>query len=163
MGATKRVAEQVAAEMGIEDPNDPRVVAEADLRLRTARRADTIASRRYNQPFEELPAAAQMRVWTEAEHRVGGLWGGDGDPCPHYKGYDGGVGGCRENELRACDHELGTPCEVWLTLLAEWQEEKGAARRTLPVGGTPIGGTWDEIFPPGFPGKWSETRSAYRG
>ncbi len=149
MGGSKQVGEQVAAELGIEDLTDPRVVAEADLRLRTARRADAIAGRRYSQPFEELPAAAQMRVWMEAEHRERGLWGGNGDPCLHYKGYDGGVGGCRENELRACDHEMGTPCEVYLGLLAEWGVENGVSRKPIP-----LGGTCDETFPAGFPGHY---------
>ncbi len=148
MGGSKRLGEQVAGELGIEDLNDPRVVAETDARVRTARRADAIASRRYGLYFEEIPTDAQMGVWTEAEHRERGLWGGNGDPCPHYKGYDGGVGGCRENELRACDHEPGTPCEVWLDILRESQEEDGAARNRVAVGGT-----WDEDFPPGFPGR----------
>ena len=147
MGGAKQLGERVAAELGIEDLSDPRVVAEADLRLRTALRADAIAGRRYSQPFEELPPAAQIRVWLEAEHREGGLWGGNGDPCLHYKGYDGGVGGCRENELRACGHELGTPCKVYLGILAEGGEEAGEACIQVPVGGTA-----DEIFPVGFPG-----------
>lgn len=68
MGGTKRVAEAVAEGMTIPDPNDPRVVAEADRRLRTDRRAEEIASQRYGWPFEELPPHEQMTVWLEAEH-----------------------------------------------------------------------------------------------
>ena len=116
MGGTKRVAEAVAEGMGVTDPNDPEVVAEADQRLRTDRCAEEIAGKRYGRPFGELPPHEQMTVWMEAEHL-------DLRDCPHYKGHRDGVGGCRENEGRACQAELGEPCDKWLACLKEYREE----------------------------------------
>ena len=72
MGGTKRVADAVAEGLGIQDPNDPQVVREADLMLRTDRRAEGIAMQRYGRTFGELPAHEQMGVWLEAEHREAG-------------------------------------------------------------------------------------------
>lgn len=115
MGGTKRVAEAVAEGMGVHDPNDPRVVAEADRRLRTDRRAEEIASRRYGRPFGELPPHEQMTVWMEAEHI-------DVTDCPHYKNVGDCVGTCRENEGRSCEAELGNPCDEWLAMLREWRQ-----------------------------------------
>ena len=83
----------------------------------TAQRAEEIALKRYGRDFNELPPQEQMRVWLEAEHR-------DVTDCPHYKGHTDGVGGCRRNEGRACEFELGRPCEEWLNTLREWHEEK---------------------------------------
>ncbi len=152
MSGTKRAMEKTALEMGVQDPNDPGVVAEADLQLRTGRRAEEIAGKMFAWPFDELSPDQQMLVWLEAERLEGPLWGEVGDPCPFYKGYDGGVGGCRNNELRACDHELGTPCEVWLGIRAEWLEENRGVKNTRQK--LSFGGLHDEDFPPGFPGHY---------
>jgi len=85
MGATKHLMDEVAARMEIDDPNDPRVLAEVNRLLSTRQRrttvmpdreeltmnkAEEIAGQRYGREFNDLPNGLQYQVFSEAEQAV---------------------------------------------------------------------------------------------
>jgi len=87
MGGVKRMMEEVAERMGIDDFNDPRVKTEVNRQLSINHRrqgsmydldyaiqteADQICDKRYGREFGDLPNKIQYDVWREAEDIVRG-------------------------------------------------------------------------------------------
>lgn len=86
MGAIKHDMDAVAANLGIDNPNDPRVIEEVrkmlapahqrrtwpqpDFEERVSDLADALALKQTGNEFSTLPAAEQYKVWLEAERQV---------------------------------------------------------------------------------------------
>jgi len=84
MGGVKRMLEEVAEQMGIDDPNDPKVKAEVvrlhpslakgnhkpDRKDMITTKAEELADQRYGREFNDLSPSLQMQVWMEAEQEA---------------------------------------------------------------------------------------------
>ncbi len=101
MSAMKRLLEQVAEDMSIEDINDPRVLS--------------AAQRLIDQMDKEPEAPVQTRLR--------GFWFGLLNGCPHRHG--GTVDMCDLNEMRPCTYVTGQTCVTFLEILDDWKRELG--------------------------------------